>query len=107
MAQQVTIVAEMAPDTEGGPCGCIVEHVAAFEDFTALVLGFRRDAEVARLTWHATPEPPAEELLERGACPWNQSNDLDEELWDTQAREARCADARRAAVVRPFAAKVA
>ncbi len=95
MAHRVTIVAEMADG------GCIVEHVAAFEDFTGLVLGFRRDADVVRLTWHATPEPPAEELLESGACPWNLSNDLDEELWEAQAREGGCWP------VRPYLGEVA
>ena len=41
-----TIVAEMADGS------CLVEHVTAFEDFTALVLGYRRDSECVRLTWH-------------------------------------------------------
>jgi len=61
--QQVTVVAEMADGT------CIVEHVARFEDFTAQVLGFRRDAECLRLTWHATPLPPADERREAGCWP--------------------------------------
>jgi len=109
--QQVTIIAEMAPDTEGGPCGCIVEHVTRFEDFTGLVLGFRRDPECVRLEWKDL-EPPDEALLESGHCPWNhcpwnQSNDLDEVLWEAQAREAGCADARRAAVVQPYLGEVA
>lgn len=43
-----TITAEMADGST------IVEHVFRFEDFTALVLGFRRDSECERLTWHNT-----------------------------------------------------
>lgn len=48
---QTTIVAEMIDGT------CLVEHVTAFEAFTALVLGYRRDPEVVRLTWHANGRP--------------------------------------------------
>jgi hypothetical protein len=61
--RQATIVAEMADG------GCVVEHVAAFEEFTALVLGFRRDPDVRRLSWHRTPAPAAEELREAGVWP--------------------------------------
>jgi hypothetical protein len=73
--QQVTIVAEMADGWT------IVEHVETFEDFTSIVLGFRRDSECVRLSWHQTPEPPEPVLYESaGVAPWNQSADLDFEL---------------------------
>ncbi|HEY8744178.1 MAG TPA: hypothetical protein VIU62_13820 [Chloroflexota bacterium] len=75
--QVTTIVAEMAGGT------CLVEHVEAFEDFTGIVLGFRRDSECVRLSWHPTPEPPADDEMlyeHAGQCPWNQSSALDFEL---------------------------
>ncbi|MGI8912253.1 MAG: hypothetical protein ACR2JY_00440, partial [Chloroflexota bacterium] len=61
--QQTTIVAEMADGT------CLVEHVTEVNVFLDLVLGFRRDAECLRLTWHATPLPPADERREAGCWP--------------------------------------
>lgn len=73
--KQTTIVAEMIDGA------CIVEHVEAFADFTGIVLGFRRDSECVRLTWHPTPEPPEPVLYESASCaPWNQSTELDAEL---------------------------
>jgi hypothetical protein len=32
----------------------LVEHALRFEDFTALVLGFRRDSECRQVSWHQT-----------------------------------------------------
>jgi hypothetical protein len=39
----------------------IRDEATRFEDFTALVLGFRRDPDVARLTWTVLVETPATE----------------------------------------------
>ncbi len=50
--KQTTIVAEMV----GG--GCIVERTGDFGQFVDLVLGFRRDADCVRLTWHEMPPRP-------------------------------------------------
>ncbi len=95
MRETVTITATMVD-------GTVIEETASdFGEFAGLVLGFRRDADVVSLTWHATPEPPAEELLESGACPWNLSNDLDEELWEAQAREAGCWPVQPCASIQP------
>jgi len=52
----------MAPDPEGGPCTHIVEHTADFGEYVGIVLGFRRDPDCVRLTWHATPAVAAEAL---------------------------------------------
>ena len=57
MQPPVTIVAEM----EDG--STIVEHVATFAAFIAIVLPLRRDPECVRVTWHATPVAP-------GTLPW-------------------------------------
>lgn len=67
----VTIVAEMQDGT------CIVEHVRTFEDFTAIVLPFRADAECVRLTWHDAIADDETLYESQGACPWYQSVDLD------------------------------
>jgi hypothetical protein len=37
----------------------IRDEARTFEDFTALALGFRRDPDVARLTWTVLLETPA------------------------------------------------
>ncbi|HEY8744130.1 MAG TPA: hypothetical protein VIU62_13580 [Chloroflexota bacterium] len=75
MAQQVTIIAEMADGSH------VVEHTEAFGEYVGMVLGFRWDPECVRLEWHPTPEPPEPVLYETsGACPWNRSSALDFEL---------------------------
>jgi len=86
----------------------LIEHAPTFEDFTALVLGFRKDPECVVLTWqpvrcepgsaaylsaaaawreriarhgvasNETPEPVMYDHA--GQCPWNQSVALDFEL---------------------------
>jgi hypothetical protein len=82
--QQVTIVAEMADGT------CIFERVEGFEDFIAIALGFRRDPDCVRLSWHQTPEPPEPVLYESaGVAPWNRSEDLDAELLEVDYQRWR------------------
>ena len=49
MQPPVTIVAEMLDGST------IVEHVATFAAFVAIVLPLRRDPDCLRVTWHATP----------------------------------------------------
>ena len=49
MQPPLTIVAEMEDGT------CLVEHVATFAAFIAVVLPFRRDPDCLRVTWHTTP----------------------------------------------------
>jgi len=39
-----------------------VEHTADFGEYVGIVLGFRRDPDCVRLTWHATPAVAAEAL---------------------------------------------
>ena len=78
MQQRVLIQAVMLDGT------IIRDEARNFETFTGLVLGFRRDPDVARLTWTVLlepPEPPEPVLYESaGVCPWNQSTALDFEL---------------------------
>jgi hypothetical protein len=75
MAQRVLMQAMMEDGT------IIRDEARTFEDFTALALGFRRDPDVARLTWTVLLEPsaPPEPVLydHSGQCPWNQSSSLD------------------------------
>lgn len=79
--QPATIVAEMADGWT------IVEYVEAFEDFTAIVLAFRRDSECVRLTWHETPEPPEPVLYDHaGQCPWNRAEDGGDEPAEAEYR---------------------
>ncbi len=56
MQPPVTVVAEMADGS------AIVEHVADFAAFIAVVLPFRRDPECLRVTWHPTPALALREL---------------------------------------------
>jgi len=82
MQQRVLIQAVMLDGT------IIRDEARNFETFTGLVLGFRRDPDVARLTWTVLLEPlepPEPALYESASCaPWNQSSALDFELAEAE-----------------------
>lgn len=56
MQPPLTIIATMADGST------IVEHVATFAAFIAVVLPFRRDPECLRVTWYPTGDAAITEL---------------------------------------------